>query len=222
MKADIARLNEETWSALDRYRHANQLLVLKSAREIKEIHVGPVFRLIEDEDMKYVSPTSVAFDAQEKAIARLKQDAITQSGSNPAATSDAPGSTTGESGIAQRVRFTHTEQRVIKRHARSIALAIDRILQIVEQWITGKIEDGTSSVSFFTSFDAIDPSERSNTYLKLQYAIDSEAWHRHQLKKLAIETSPDATDEERDTMQKEIDTQSIPDQPDPQTQATGF
>ena len=221
MKADIARLNEETWSALDRYRHANQLLVLQSDRDLKEMHKGPIFRVFKDEDIKYVSPTSVAFDAQEKAIARLKQDAITQSGSNPAATSDAPGSTTGESGIAQRVRFTHTEQRVIKRHARSISLAIERILSIVEKWITANVEPGSSSVSFFTSFDAMDPSDRANTYLKLQYAIGSEAWHRHQLKKMAIETSPDATEEERATMQKEIDEQSIPDQPDPQTQGFG-
>lgn len=222
VKADIARFSEETWAAIDRYRHAHPLLVLNSSRELKDMQLGHVFRTLEDEKLDYVSPSGVTFEASEKAIARLKQDAITQSGSNPAATSDSPNSTRGESGIAQRVRFTHTEERTIKKHARSIEKAMKRVLLIAEQWLTGAIDKtNPPSVAFYTSFDTMDPSERANAYLKLQYVIHAASWHRHQLKKLAIETSPDAEESERQEMQKEIDEQPIESFPDPSLSSIG-
>ncbi len=212
MKADIARFNEETWSAIDRYRHANQLLVIQSDREIKEIIKNGVFRLLREEDMKYVSPTSVAFDAQENAIARLKQEAVSQSGTNPSATSDAPNSTTGESGIAQRVRFTHTEKRAIESHARAIEAALERVLEIVELWLTNsKTIANPAKVSFFTTFDSFEIGEQLSVYGKAQYWIQSPTWHREMLKRIAAQSMPDMDEAEKKQIGDEIDKQAAPD-----------
>ena len=222
MKADISRFSEETWAALSRYRHANQLLALKSARDIKEIVVGPVFRLINDEDLGYVSPSGTAFDAQETAIARLRREAVSQSGTNPAATSDAPNSTTGESGIAQRVRFTHTEQRAIEDHARSIASSMLQVLRIVETWLTGKQPVEEPTVTFFTKFEAQTLDDMTSAYQRSQYWIQSPTWHREMLKKIATQSLSDASDETKKQISQEIDKQAPPDPAiDPAVHAIG-
>lgn len=211
IKSDVARFQEESWAMVTRYRHANQILALKSDRELKEIVAGPVFRLLQDEDLKYVSPSSVGFDASENAIKRMKQDAIASTGMNPA-TADSPTTANGESGIAQRVRFTHTEKRAIDRHARSIERAIMRVLDIVERW-TSKVKPSkpSSTVSIFTTFDSFEIDANLRTYTAAQFLIESPTWHREMLKRIATQSMPDADEAVKKSIESEIDKQPIAD-----------
>lgn len=220
VRADIQRFNVETWHALDLYRHANQILTLTSSREISEIVKGPVFRLLEDEELAYVSPGSVGFQANEEAIKRLKMDGREQSGTNPAATSDGANSTTGESGIAQRVRFTHTEKRAIEEHARQMENGIREVLRIVAKYFGTTIEP---AVTFYTTFDTSELPDLMNTYGRSQFWIDSPTWQRAMLKQIAAKSIPDLDDAEKEQISKEIDAQPIKPDPstDPRTQNLG-
>lgn len=219
MKADIARFNEETWGSVDRYRHANPLLNIQSDREIGDIVKGPAFRTQTDEKIEYVSPTSACFDARENAIKRLERQGISQSGTNPSATSDGPNSTTGESGIAQRTRFTHTEKRAIEKHARSTEQSITQILKIVGLYFG--IKNLTPKVSFFTTFDSLEPDQRISTFKATQFWIQSPTWQKEMLKRIAIESMPDLDEDVKDQIIKEIESAPIIDpNVDPMTKQT--
>jgi hypothetical protein len=212
VRADIQRFNLETWHALDLYRHANQLLVIESAREMQELVKGPVFRINPNDSEKiyYVSPGSGTFQANEEAIKRLKMDGREQSGTNPAATSDGANTTTGESGIAQRVRFTHTEKRAIEEHARQMENGIREVLRIVAKYLGTTVEP---KVTFYTTFDTSELPELMNTYGKAQFWIDSPTWHRAMLKQIAAKSIPDLDETEKEAISKEIDAQPV--KPDP-------
>ncbi len=214
VRADIARLNEESWGALDRYRHANQLLVLKSSRDIKEMVLGHIVRLnpSEGEDLEYVSPGGTAFTAREDAIKRLRQEGISQTGTNPAATSDGANSTSGESGIAQRVRFTHTEKRSIEQHATSVEEGIRGVLTLVMDTLQVTEEIG---VSFFTTFEQFEVGETMSNYQRAQFWIDADEWHAEMLKQVVSKTLPDLDEAKRQSIYEQIEAQSKKPRVDP-------
>lgn len=215
MNADIAKFNEESWGAMDRYRHANQLLVIQSTKALKDIVTGPAFRLQQGEDVKYVSPSGTAFEAREKAIDRLRREGISQSGTNANGTADSGSSTTGESGIAMRVRFTHTEKRAIDHHSRWMESGITNVLMLVEHVITGKAPSEPPTVSFFSTFEVFELSEIMANYKTSQYWIRSPRWHQEMLKLIATKSLPDMGEDVKKAILAEVEKQKIADVPDP-------
>lgn len=162
-RADIATFNDDSWDAVARYRHAHPLLKGWLRDELDVVMKGGMIRLkpgdgVNDkEDVEYTDLPSGSFDAREKAINRQRQAAITLSGMNPQSTTDAAGSTTGESGIAQRVRFTHTQKRIIDSFSRKVAATMKRALDAAELRLTSAITDKTFALR--SSFEVTETSD---------------------------------------------------------------
>lgn len=159
-RADIAAFNDESWSAMARYRHANPLLKLFSKEDPKKLFTGTVLRLDPslEEEASYVELSNSSFDARESAIERFRRYAVGASGMNPSAIPDAATSTSGESGIAQRVRFTHTQKKHIDAFGRKLRASLLRVLEAAEKWVSASNVEGVT-LTFKSSHETTEPAD---------------------------------------------------------------
>lgn len=207
-RADVAKFHEDSWGAQIRNVHANPILGIKSSRKLKEIYIGAnAVRLEPDEEMAYINPNALPFDARKDASERYTREAIRVTGSNPTFTSD--GLTfAAESGVAGRQRFEQTEQRYIKRHARGIEVAATKILDlaylIFEDATVADLE-GKNSAQVFDAFEVLDLGETTKVYRDVELSIDSPTFHKVAKTRIALGLCVGSATAEREAIKKEIE-----------------
>lgn len=209
-RADIAAYNDESWSAMARYRHANPILKMYSSEHPEKLFSGNVVRLKrngatgEDEDLEYVELSQSSFEARENAIERYRRSAVTLSGLNPQVIPDAANSTTGESGIAQRVRFSQTQKRQIDRFSRKFENTLERVMDAAEKWITNASTPTPKTVRFRSSFEYTEADDMLRRIERVDGLIPSPVLIREMMKDLASKLV-DLGDEAREEVMQEID-----------------
>lgn len=207
-RADLAKFHEDSWGAQIRNIHANPIIAIKSSRKLKEIYIGAnAVRLEPDEEMGYINPNALPFDARKEASERYTREAIRVTGSNPTFTSD--GLTfAAESGVAGRQRFEQTEQRYIKRHARGVELAAVKILDLaylIFEDATPEEVVGKNAAQVFDAFEVLDLGETTKVYRDVEMSIDSPTFHKVAKTRIALGLCVGSATAERDAMKKEIE-----------------
>ena len=206
-RADLAKLREDSWGQQARNIHANPVLALKSSRKLKEIWIGGnAVRLEPDEEMAYVPLDSGPLDQRTQASERFTREAVRVTGSNPSFTSD--GLTfQGESGVAQRQRFSQTEQRYIQRHTRGLERATTAIMDIATLILedVDEVEAGTNSAQYFNTFEVLELESLVRSYNGVALSIESPTFHRTVQTQLALRLVADAPQETREAIRAEIE-----------------
>ncbi len=206
-RADMAKFHEDSWGAQIRNVHANPILAIKSSRKLKEIYIGAnAVRLDADEELAYINPNALPFDARKEASERYTREAIRVTGSNPTFTSD--GLTfAAESGVAGRQRFEQTEQRYIKRHARGVELAATKILDLAYMILedaTPAQAEGQNSAQVFDTFEVLDLGATTTVYRQVEMSIDSPTFHKVAKTRIALGLCVGSATAEREAIKKEI------------------
>ena len=222
-RADLSGFHESSWGTQVRNIHANPILTLKSGRDLKKIYIGSnVVRLEDDEELDYVNIASTAFDARDSAVERFTREGMRQTGSNPTFTSD--GTTfRGESGVAAKERFSHTEKRYITDHASDLAQSAGDVLTLVDMALTGSDWETArkrNDVQLFSSAEALSVDDRRSAYRDVSLEIESPTFHRVVQRQIALAIAAGATREELDQIRTEIDEQGDrePDRADSETE----
>lgn len=214
-RADIAQFNEESWSAMARYRHANPLLKLFSNNDPRAIFSGNVVRLkrnsAEQEDLEYVGLDGSAFEVREAAIERYRRAAVTKAGVNPQQIADSAGSTSGESGIAQRVRFTQTQKRHVDTFSRKLESGIERVLDVAEKWITNPKDPTEKSIRIRSSFEVTEADDLVRRIERVEGLIPSPTLLRELWKQAAKALVGDVSEETTEAILAELEAAKAPD-----------
>lgn len=214
-RADLAAFQDESWAAMARYRHANPILKLFSDEDINKIFSGNVVRLKKDsnveEDMEYLELSKAALDVREEAMKRYRMMAVTLSGVNPQAVPDSAGSTTGESGIAQRVRFTQTQKNQIARFSSKFEATMIRVLGAAEMWIRGIDEpSGDNAFQIKSTFEVTEADDLVRRLEKVEFGlIPSETLVRELMKQAAAKLAGDLNPDIAQQIKDEIDNADI-------------
>ena len=207
-RADISKLREDSWGQQIRNVHGCPILVLESARKMTDIWVGSAaLRLEPGEKAYYLNNDGSMAASRNEAADRFGREAMRLTGSNPSFTAE--GLTfRGESGVAQRERFTHTEQRFISRHTRDLARAAREIIHlatmILEDLESDQVDGETITASFFNVFDVMTLEELARVYQATELSIDSPTYHRVVRRTLARGVAYAATPQEMAQIEKEI------------------
>lgn len=210
-RADIAKLREDSWGQQARNIHANPILALKSSRKLKEIWIGGnAVRLEADEELGYIPLDSGALDQRTDAAERYTREAVRVTGSNPTFTTD--GLTfQGESGVAQRQRFSQTEQRYIKRHTRSLertTIALMDLAYLILEDADEVPTDGETAVNsaqYFNTFEVLELDTLGRSYAGVAMSIESPTFHRTVQTQIALQMVGDASQAVKDQIRKEIE-----------------
>ena len=222
-RADKAGLNEDSLATWGRATHLLPLGYVKSRKAIEEISKSPDAWLQLDPDegegVGYAETNPGSFSVGLDAVEARTRSAFRQAGAE--GTGQVSDMTGPESGRAKEMRFAHGESRTLVAFAKSIEQAHRGVYEIVKRLMMPtaptadeRAFDGT--VKYSREFDLSTADERVELYGEARRWIKSEAWHRRMLASIALSSIPEMDQDDRDTVDEEIQNQTLDFEDDPQ------